>query len=236
MLLCKPHGKTGPFPVVIALHGIGSNKAQVCGQIGPAFASQGFAVLAFDMPLHGERPGEPRQLANFADMPRALRLCRQAVIDLRQAIDVAEARADLDTKHGVLLAGYSLGALIDSVAGPADPRVQAMLLMVGGAPELPPALALIPELASLNPVLAIPHFVGRPLLMLNGDADQTITRAMSERLFAAADEPKEQRWYECGHYLPKEAYEDGAKWAAETWKGIVEKSHGKSRAAHAAQR
>src|SRR5258706_15885015 len=139
-----------------------------------------------DLPLHGERPGDPRQLTNLANMPTAMSRCRQAVIDLRQTIDVAETRADLDAKSGVFLAGYSLGALIDSVAGPADPRVKAMLLMVGGAPEFPPALSLIPELACLNPGLAIPHFVGRPLLMLNGNADQTITRAMKERRVRAA--------------------------------------------------
>jgi dienelactone hydrolase len=224
LLLCKPKGKSGPFPVVIALHGIGSNKTQVCGQVAPAFAKHGFAVLAMDLPLHGERPGDPRQFANFAELPKALTLCRQAVIDLRQCIDIAEARADLDTKSGVLLAGYSLGALIDSVAGPADSRVQGMVLMVGGAPDFPPALSLLPELASLNPLLAIPHFAGRPLLMLNGDTDQTITRAMGERLFAAADEPKEQRWYDCGHMLPAKAYEDGAQWAADTWKALLKKA------------
>src|SRR5215210_4665815 len=56
-LLCTPKGKSGPFPLVIAVHGLGSNKAQVVGQVAPALAKQGFAVLAPDMPMHGERPG-----------------------------------------------------------------------------------------------------------------------------------------------------------------------------------
>src|SRR5688572_10651326 len=59
-LLVTPAGKKGPFPVAIALHGLGSNKMQVVAQVGPALVKQGFAVLAPDMPLHGERPGEPR--------------------------------------------------------------------------------------------------------------------------------------------------------------------------------
>jgi dienelactone hydrolase len=220
LLLCKPAGKAGAFPVVIALHGVGSNKAQVCGQVAPALAKRGFAVLAPDLPLHGERPGDPRQFLQNGDLVKLASVCRQSVIDLRQCIDVAEARPDLETRHGVLLAGYSLGALIDSVAGPADPRVKGMLLMVGGTIDFPPAFALLPDLCALQPQLAIPNFAGRPLLMLNGREDRTITREMGERLFAAAAEPKEQKWYESGHLLPKDAYEDGAAWLAQTWKSV----------------
>src|SRR6476469_700873 len=58
-LLCTPAGKRGPFPVVIAVHGLMSNKAQVCAQVAPALAQNGIAVLAADMPCHGERPGNP---------------------------------------------------------------------------------------------------------------------------------------------------------------------------------
>jgi dienelactone hydrolase len=219
-LLCKPAGKEGPFPVVIALHGVNSHKAQMCGQVAPALTKRGFAVLAFDMPLHGERPGRPSDVLDLSDLHRTFTLCRQAVVDLRQCIDLAEARLDLDTSRGVVLAGYSLGALIDTVAGAADARVKAMLLMVGGTPEFPAALSLVPEFCSLQPQKAIAHFAGRPLLMLNGSADQTITRDMGQRLFDAAAEPKQQRWYDCGHLLPARAYEDGAEWVARTWRKV----------------
>lgn len=219
-LLCKPAGKAGPFPVVIALHGVNSHKAQVCGQVAPALTKRGFAVLAFDMPLHGERPGRPSDVLDLSDLHRTFTLCRQAVIDLRQCIDVAEARPDLDTSRGVVLAGYSLGALINTVAGAADLRAKAMLLMVGGTPEFPAALSLVPEFCSLQPQKAIAHFAGRPVLMLNGSADQTITREMGRRLFDAAAEPKQQKWYDCGHLLPAQAYEDGAEWVARTWRTI----------------
>ena len=40
------------------------------------------------------------------------------------------------------------------------------------------------------------------------------------RIFAAAPEPKRQIWYECGHRLVPEAYEDCAKWVAETWQEV----------------
>jgi dienelactone hydrolase len=223
VLLCKPLGKTGPFPVVIAVHGVCSNKAQICGLLMAPLARRGFAILALDLPLHGERAGDPRELMEKPDLPRTATVCRQAIIDLRQCIDLAEARKDLDTKHGVTFAGYSLGAIIGAVAGPADDRFKAMLLMAGGVPELPPAFSLLPGLRALSPQLAIPHFGGRPLLMLNGTRDETITRDWADRLFSAAGGWKRRKWYDCGHDLLAEAFDDGAEWLGATWKSISER-------------
>ncbi|HEX8911153.1 MAG TPA: hypothetical protein VF796_02255, partial [Humisphaera sp.] len=57
VLLCTPAGRAGPFPVVVAVHGLGSHKAQVAAQVAPALTKRGFAVLCPDLPRHGERPG-----------------------------------------------------------------------------------------------------------------------------------------------------------------------------------
>ena len=219
-LLCTPAGKTGPFPLVIAVHGLGSNKAQIVGQVAPALAKQGFAVLAPDMPLHGERPGRAHALWEKQDIVGAIRRHRQAVINVRQTIDVAEQLPEVDVKRGVILAGYSMGAWIHSIAGPSDPRVQAMVLMVGGATELAHT-RLIPALAAADPQLALANFAPRPLLMLNAKRDPTVTPEMGKRLFAAAVEPKEQRWYESGHLLPEKAYDDAARWIAAAWTKLV---------------
>jgi dienelactone hydrolase len=219
-LLCTPTGKKGPFPLVIAVHGLKSNKAQVVGQIAPALAKQGFAVLAPDMPLHGERPGRPQGLWETKDFVGAIRRHRQAVINVRQTIDVAEQLPEVDVSQGVILAGYSMGSWIHSIAGPADPRVRAMVLMVGGATELAHT-RLIPALAAADPQLALANFAPRPVLMLNAKKDATVTPEMGKRLFAAAAEPKEQRWYDSGHLLPAKAYDDAARWIAAAWAGLV---------------
>ena len=219
-LLCTPKGQIGPFPLVIAVHGLGSNKAQVVGQVAPALAKQGFALLAPDMPLHGERPGRAHALWETKDFVGAIRRHRQAVINVRQTIDVAEQLPEVDVTNGVVLVGYSMGAWIHSIAGPADPRVRAMVLMVGGATELAHT-RLIPALAAADPQLAIANFSPRPVLMLNAKRDATVTPEMGKRLFAAAAEPKEQRWYDSGHLLPTEAYNDAATWVARTWADLV---------------
>ena len=224
-LLCIPRGEKGPFPVVVAVHGLTSNKAQVCAQVGPALVERGFAVLAADMPRHGERPGEPRSVLDRSNPVQAFELFRQAVIDVRQLIDVAETRAELDTSGGVVLLGFSMGSWINSVVGPADDRVRAMALLVGGAHDIPPAALLLPQLAASDPRLAIAHFAGRPLLMVGAKQDPLVTPDMCERLFAAAAEPKELVWFDCGHRLVPEAFDRTAEWIA----GVVTDSMTSSR-------
>ncbi|HEY8667947.1 MAG TPA: alpha/beta fold hydrolase [Tepidisphaeraceae bacterium] len=220
-LLCTPRGMAGPFPLVVAVHGLTSNKAQVCAQVAPELIRRGFAVLAPDMPFHGERPGEPRMLMNRDDPQRTLKTYQQSILDVRQAIDAAFTLPQIDSKHGVVLAGYSMGSFIDSVAGPADERVKAMVLMVGGAPDLGGMAALIPQLIMVDPAIAIAHFA-HPVLLLNARNDQIVTPDMGKRLFAAAVEPKKQIWYDSGHILPRSAYEDAAEWVATTWKEMME--------------
>ena len=76
-----------------------------------------------------------------------------------------------------MVVGYSMGSWVTAVAGPADARVKARVLMVGGATELPPAALLIPQAA-------------------------------------AAAEPKELIWYDCGYLLAEDAYDKAAEWTA----------------------
>jgi uncharacterized protein len=216
VLLCTPRDKKGPFPVVVAVHGLTSNKAQVCAQVAPGLTKRGFAVIAPDMPRHGERPGDPYSVLDHSNPIRSFQLARRAINDVRQTIDLAESRPELDTAGGVVLVGYSMGSWINSVVGPADDRVRAMVLMVGGAMDIPPAALLLPQVAAIDPRLAIAHFVGRPLLLLNAKQDHIVKPDMAERLFNACPEPKRQVWYDCGHLLTTDAYEDAAKWIADT--------------------
>lgn len=213
-LLCTPKGKKGPFPVVVAVHGLTSDKAQVCWQVGPALAERGFALLAPDLPRHGERPGDP---FSVVEKPaESFAIYKQMVDDVRQLIDIAETRPELDTRSGVTLVGYSMGSWVCAVVGPTDPRVKQMVLMVGGAQDTPPALLAVPKIAACDPRMALAHFAGRPILMLNGSADEIVKPDWAKRLYAAAPDPKSQIWYDSGHFLPAVAYVDAAKWVAKT--------------------
>ena len=211
-LLCTPKGKKGPFPLVVAVHGLTSNKGQVAAQVAPELAKRGFAVLAPDLPRHGERPGHPWSVMDTSNPQKTFELFRQIVRDVRLCIDLAEQRPELDTGKGVVLVGYSLGSWINAVVGPADDRVKAMVLMVGGAHDVKLDALPLAQLRSTDPRTAIANFAPRPVLMLNASEDVLVTPDMGRRLFAAAAEPKEQRWYDCGHLLCAEAYDDAAEW------------------------
>lgn len=213
-ILCTPKGKPAPFPLVIAVHGLTSHKAQVVAQVGPALAARGFAVLAADLPCHGERPGQPIMILSPG---KIFEHYRTAVIAQRQLIDWAETRPELDVKAGVALVGYSLGSWMSSVVGPSEPRVKAMVLMVGGAMPIPAERLKDPRAAATDPRVSLPHFAGRPILLLNANGDFLVPPESARRLFAAAKEPKKQIWYEGGHLLPAEAYAEAARWIAETF-------------------
>jgi len=212
-ILCTPKDREGPFPLVIAVHGLTSHKSQMVGMVGGALAAKGFAILAADLPCHGERPGMPLAIL---DPQRSFENYRKAVIDVRQLVDIAEGRPEINHKTGVALMGYSLGSWVSSLAGPAEPRVKAMVLMVG-----PGVFALGggpkgEELAAISPRLSLPHFAGRPLLFLCGKSDPLVSPETCRRTFEIAPEPKKQVWYDSGHLLPREAYEEAARWLAET--------------------
>lgn len=211
-MLCTPRGQKGPFPVVIAIHGLTSNKIQVIGQVAPTLIRKGYAILAADLPCHGERPGEPLNVVDRKDPAKVIGYTQKAVIDNRQLIDLAAQFPQLDVSHGVIIVGYSLGTWVCSLLGPSDDRVKAMVLMVGGLPDSAPDAPKSPEAEAVSPRNSLPHFAGRPMLLLNGKTDNIIKPAWSDRLFAICPEPKKQLWYESGHFLPSEAFEDAANW------------------------
>ena len=67
-----------------------------------------------------------------------------------------------------------------------------------------------------DPLRGVRALAGRPLLMVHGRRDRTILPAQAERLFAAAEEPKEIQWWDAGHYLPIAAVRSAAEWLART--------------------
>lgn len=211
-LLCTPRSGRPPFPVVIAVHGMLNHKAQVCFQVAPALAARGYAVLAADMPSHGERSGHPPDLANFRAWSQSFPLFRRAIIDVRQLIDLAAQRPEIDPQKTPVLVGYSMGSWISCATAAADARVKRLVLMVAGVGEQPFVPGSDPEAVAADPLAALRRVAGRPILLLNGSNDAIVPAASARRLFEACPEPKRQTWYKAGHFLPAQAFEDAAQW------------------------
>jgi uncharacterized protein len=201
-----------PVPAALLLHGLTSRKEVLAGSIGTELLRRGVASLAIDLPLHGGR-GTGLDGAMFRNPLQVVAQWRQAKSEARLALRYLAARPEIDAARLALL-GYSLGAQVATAVAAREPDVRALVVAAGG--DLPDGTALSGMARSLaDPLAAVRRLKGRPLLMVHGRADRTVSPAQAERLFAAAGEPKEIRWYDSGHRLPTEAAGDVALWLVE---------------------
>ncbi|WP_309711975.1 alpha/beta fold hydrolase [Armatimonas sp.] len=198
----KPDG-TGLFPCVALLHGLGGSKEQLFSLMAPDLVKQGFAVIALDAALHGERKVEGKS-------PQAafLQVVPDTVKDWRQALDWLGTRPEIN-KNRIGLLGYSMGAFQGSILMGVEPRFQAATLCVGGDP-----FVKFPGASLASPSNFIGHATPRPVYFANGTKDTTVTPAASKVLISAAKAPKIVNWIESGHILPTDEVKKGLSWLA----------------------
>ena len=188
-LLLPPGARSAP--VVLLLHGFSSSKERMVQSVGRALQRRGIASLALDLPFHGERDGG-RDAIPYRNPLALVTAWTTAVREARAALEWLAAPPEADAARiGAL--GYSLGGF------------RALLTT--------PYAALVRR--AVDPLRAVRKLRGRPLLLVNGRRDTTTRPAQAERLFAYAEEPKELRWYEGGHWPPASAIDDAAQWMAE---------------------
>lgn len=200
-----------PAGGVLLLHGYSSRKEHMADGVGAALLRHGVASLSIDLPLHGTR-ADPLQ-AQAARNPLAIfGLWRQAVRECRLAFGYLGARPEID--RGCLgVAGYSLGSFLAVMLAADEPRARAVVVAAGGdLPEGTPLTAVARAIA--DPMRAVRRLDGRPLLMVHGKNDRTVRPEQARRLFDAASEPKEIRWWSSGHILPPDAIDFCATWIA----------------------
>jgi|GEM_PF-852313 fermentation-respiration switch protein FrsA (DUF1100 family) len=207
-ILLVPNGASGRSGALL-LHGFTSRKERMAEGIGRALLARGVATLSIDLPLHGAREGSIDELS-LRNPLQLIGAWRLALSEVRLSLDYLTQLAVIDAAR-LALVGYSLGSFLSVVAAAGDERVRAMVLASGGdLPERTPFATLVR--AAADPLRAVRKFAGRPLLMVNGRYDRTITSAQAERLFEAAREPKEIHWYQGGHWPPPPEIEFAAEW------------------------
>jgi dienelactone hydrolase len=147
--LLVPHGRRRPGPAVLALHGHGPGKGEVCGldddertrvavaehhgDYGHRLAEQGYVVLAPDLRLFGERTGFelPDRYACDLNLVHAIAAgenpLAQNLWDLRRALDVLAGHELVDPDRlGVV--GFSYGATCALFLAAVDDRVRAAVV------------------------------------------------------------------------------------------------------------
>jgi fermentation-respiration switch protein FrsA (DUF1100 family) len=188
-----------PVPGALLLHGYSSRKEDLSESMGPALLRRGIASLATDLPLHGTR-SRPLQKQAAHNPLELFGLWRQAREEAALAAAFLRARAEVDALCTAVL-GYSLGSYLAVQLAAEDPAVRAVVLAAGGdLPAGTPLAAVARGVA--DPIRAAGRISPRPLLMVHGRNDRTVRPEQAERLFAAAGEPKEIRWWDAGHILP----------------------------------
>jgi cephalosporin-C deacetylase-like acetyl esterase len=140
-----------------------------------------------------------------------------AVVALRRAADVLEARDDVDP-HRIAVAGHSFGAMMSAVAASIDPRFRAAVFEAGllgmsvhirTSPH-PWAQGVRKELGAGLPhylevisVVDAAHYIGHapkiPKLFQSAWYDPGVPHEDSVNFYEAATGPKELKWYDTAH-------------------------------------
>ena len=218
-LLFVPSGR-GPFAALIVQHGLPSSKEDVAFD-AEDLAGLGAVVIAIDAPF-ARRSGAP---IAFTRRDRAEQI--QLIVDLRRAVDLLGARADVDDDRIAYL-GVSYGAAMGGLLAGVEHRIAAFVLMSGdgglvehfSGPEhrSGPLFMLSPArrnawLAAMRPIEPL-RWVRRasaPILFQFGRHDHLAPVRDQTRYWRAAPQPKEIRWYDSDHMLLPQAWCDAAR-------------------------
>ncbi len=202
-----------PAPAALLLHGYTSRKERMSETIGHALLRVGIGSLAIDLPMHGERVVAGEGRSGFQPM-ELMRNWKLALAEASLGLRYLAARPEIDGQR-LSLAGYSLGSYLGVSVAARERSVRAGVLASGG--DLPANMPFGTVVRTvIDPASAVRKLEGTPLLMVHGRRDRTVTPDQARRLFEAAREPKEIRWWDAGHYLPAAAIDEAANWLATT--------------------
>ena len=189
-----------PVPLILFQHGLHGSKDAAYLDAAAPWIRHGVAVASIDFPLHGERANAKlsRQLfageagSDDASHPDSrmlwIEFTRQAVSDLRRAVDALRSFPGLDGR--VAYAAFSLGAMIGAIYCASDPRPCAAALALAGGGLGPP---------EIDPCAHIARIAPRPILFVNATQDKRVPRSATEALYERAQEPKRIEWFDSGH-------------------------------------
>ena len=202
--LYVPKDAKAAHPAVLLQYGSGGNKTtNYIVALAQQFVARGFLVLTIDVPNRGERRirGPRSALESLLGGGTFL----QTLGDYSRAVDYLVGRDDVD-RDRVGYAGISLGAITGLTFVAHEPRVRAMVSIVGGANllgmlkvEIDPEVRKASE--KIDPFYHVALIAPRPLLLLNATRDQLVPRFFGEQLHKAAGEHGKKVWVETDHFF-----------------------------------
>jgi dienelactone hydrolase len=229
--LVAPEAK-GPHAGMVFGHWGPGNRTEFLPE-ATLYAKAGCVSVLVDYPWVRPAPWR-KPLKQEGDPEGDHALFVQAVVDLRRALDLLTARADVDSKR-LGYAGHSFGAQWGAILSAVEPRLKAVALMAGVPDQAAiwrnnddPAVAAwranVPKekqeaylkvCERTAAVRYVPHATC-PLLIQFARHERFFDKAAMERYAAAAPKGTPVKWYDTGHELnDPQALTDRAAWLRE---------------------
>ncbi|APV44931.1 hypothetical protein Dform_01610 [Dehalogenimonas formicexedens] len=131
--VCYLPKSPGRSPLVVLVHGVGDSSTVPCHGLARSLVRAGIASFVIYLPIHSRRlPAGMKERFYQLTIEEWFELYRVSVINIRQALDWAETRADIDSSR-MGVAGISFGGYVTGIALGVDDRLKsgAMLLACG---------------------------------------------------------------------------------------------------------
>jgi dienelactone hydrolase len=214
--LVVPTGR-GRHPAVVLMHGAGGDRRELLG-LAAGLAARGIVGLTISSPV--ARLQTQTLPAGLTGVRRRTALLDQEVVDLRRAVDVLQARPEVDRARMGFL-GFSAGARSGAILAGVEPRIGSFVLISGGADPVSayvrgagPALReqLIPLLREVDPLRWIRKARPGTIFFQDGKRDEIVPRSALVALIRAAPKPQRVRWYDTGHSPNGREQTDAVGW------------------------
>jgi dienelactone hydrolase len=149
----------------------------------------------------------------------------EETVNIRRAIDLLLSQPGVDPVR-LALVGHDFGGMYGVLAGSLDTRPSHYVVMAA-TPRFPDWYLYAPKLegeareefirqfSPLDPIAHVPDLSPAPILFQFGTDDFHVPVERAEEFFHAAQEPKEVRWYDCGHGLNDASTADRKEWLKE---------------------
>jgi len=119
-------------PLAILIHGVGDYSIIPCKLLARSFLKQGIACFIPYLTIHSRRiPAAMRANLPSLTPEQWFQTYRVSVVDIRQVLDWACTREELDTQR-IFAIGISFGGFVSAIAMGIDKRIKAGIFIVTG--------------------------------------------------------------------------------------------------------
>lgn len=226
----------GTFPAVFFMHFHVSDKS--LADLFSTWPGQGIAVMAIDGVFRGEREEKGKDIF-MPDPAVSAANMKAQILDILRGFDVLASWKGVDPGR-VGYIGISAGACTGTAAVALDNRIKTAIIADGAADfaiifkesdygdvadikkymdehKISPA-EMWKSFVFVDPLSFAPHLGDRPVLLMNGETDTTMTMPAMKKLHElVTSKNKKIIWYKSGHILPfDKVVFDSLKWFRNT--------------------